>query len=380
MKENMALKLNWFGMPASNDNGNAQRRSWRGQILLTFAVFGFIAAVAYADSRVDEISLGYLYILPVALSALVNRRRTTLAIIIICVLLHDLFGPPHPLIPRLFLNFFALAAFSAVALVVKHLGKEREALSEIIRRQRDELDAEINLASQVQQQLLPLRPPRLEGLEIAAGIKYAQKMGGDYYDFIELPGGDIGIAIADVSGKGMAAALLMPPVEVALRLNANNDSKLSETFESLNRVINDVTDAARFVTLFYGKIRFPEHEFEYINAGHNPPLRFNRRTKTLEWLEAAGTPLGLLPAAHYPASLLRLEAEDIFVFYTDGLTESENPQGEQFSRERIAEIVGRKAGESAQEIYDELQNVLFEFRGSSNYDDDLTLIVMKVSF
>ena len=367
------------GASQTSDQEEAGRRSRRGSLLLSLAVVGFIASVAYADSKVDEISLGYLYILPIALSALVNRRAKTYFVIAVCIILHDYFGPAHRLPFRFAFNLLALIGFVTVALVVSRLQKEREALGEIIRRQRDELDAEINLASQVQQQLLPAGPPVRDGIKIAAGIKYAKKMGGDYYDFIELPDGGIGIAIADVSGKGTAAALLMPPVEVALRLSARNGTTLEQTFQDLNRVINDVTESTRFVTLFYGKLCLSDKRFEFINAGHNPPLRYKSRTETCEWLQAGGMPLGLFPSTQYLVQTIQLESEDILVFYTDGVTESENAAGEEFASGRVAEIVSRHAMETAQEIYNELRKWLFDFRGGDNFDDDLTLIVMKIS-
>ena len=374
-----ALDLSRGRIRQTSDQENARRRSQRGRVLLSLVVFGFVAAVAYADSKVDEISLGYLYILPIALSALISRRAPTFCVIAVCIVLHDYFGPAHHLPFRIAFNLMALISFTAVALVVNRLGREREALGDIVRRQRDELDAEINLASQVQQQLLPAAPLARKGIELAAGIKYAQKMGGDYYDFIELPDGGIGIAIGDVSGKGIAAALLMPPVEIALRLSARNGVALEETFEDLNRVINDVTDSARFVTLFYGKLCLTKKKLQFINAGHNPPLRFNSKTNACEWLRATGMPLGLFANAQYSVRTIQLEPRDIVVCYTDGLTESENSAGEEFAPERIYDIVSRHAEESAQEISNRLHAALFEFRGRDSYDDDVTLIVMKNS-
>ncbi len=199
---------------------SSPRRSRPGSISLSLIVVAFIVAVAYADSRVDEISLGYLYLLPLVLSALVNRRLTTFSLIVVCIFLHDLFGPQHTIVARVVLNLTALTGFSVVALFVNRLAKQRRSLSEIARRQRDELAAEIRLAMEVQQRLLPTSTPMPPQIESAGGMTYAKGVGGDYYDFIELTEGDIGIAIADVSGKGVAAALLMPAIEVGLRLGA----------------------------------------------------------------------------------------------------------------------------------------------------------------
>ena len=126
-RDALSLKMPQFWLTPVSDHDQARRRSQRGHILLTLAVLGFIAAVAYADSKVEEISLGYLYVLPIALSGLINRRLTTFCVIAVCIMLHDYFGPPHTLIPRLLLNLFALVAFSAVALIANRLGRERDA-------------------------------------------------------------------------------------------------------------------------------------------------------------------------------------------------------------------------------------------------------------
>lgn len=356
---------------------SSPERSRPGIIPLSLIVVASVIAVAYADSKVDEISLGYLYLLPLVLSALVNKRFTTFLLIVVCIFLHDLFGPQQTIVLRVVLNLTALTGFSVVAIFVNRLASQRRALTEIVRRQRDELAAEIRLATEVQQQLLPTRtriPPQIES---AGGMTYAKGVGGDYYDFIELPGGDMGVAIADVSGKGVASALLMPAIEVALRLDALGRQIMLETFQSLNKVLYDVTHAARYVTLFYGKLHVRLNQFEYINAGHNPPLWFRQGTKTAEWLDSSSTPLGILPTADYATRTIQLEKGDILVLYTDGLTEAENTKGDEFSRERLLQVVREHAASHAQEIYDVVRARTKEFRGSDNFEDDLTLIVLK---
>lgn len=344
---------------------------------LSLIVVAFVVAVAYADSRVDEISLGYLYLLPLVLSALVNKRLTTFSLIVVCIFLHDVFGPQHTIVARVTLNLTALAGFSIVALFVNRLARQRRALTEIVRHQRDELAAEIHLATEVQQQLLPTGTTMPPQIETAGGMTYARGVGGDYYDFIELPGGDIGIAIADVSGKGVAAALLMPAIEVALRLDALRRHAMLETFQSLNKVMYDVTHASRYATLFYGKLHVRLNQLEYINAGHNSPLWFRQGTKTAEWLDSSGTPLGLLPVAHYATKTVELGKGDILVLYTDGLTEAANTRGDEFSRERLLQLVREHAASNAQEIYDVVRARVGEFRGTEGFDDDLTLLVLK---
>lgn len=356
----------------------ARRRSQMGNALLTLTVCGFIAAVAYADSKVDEISLGYLYILPIALSGLINRLGTSILFVVICVALHDLYGPPQTLGYRVVLNTMAALGFTAVAVITNRMGKEREAMANIIQRQHDDLAREIRLASRVQQRLLPPRAPLIPGIEIACGITYLKEMGGDYYDFIEISDDQLGVAIADVSGKGTAAAIMMPAIGVALRMEALNDQDTAQGFGNLNSVFCEVTENARFVTLFYGQFQVSTKTLEYINAGHSPPFLYRQNTKTSDWLDAVGPPVGMFEGSEYPANTIRLDAGDILVFYTDGLSEAENAEGEQFSKDAIARIAVQNAAKSGREIFDDLMDGVNEFRGSRAFDDDLTLIVLKV--
>lgn len=368
-------KLSFAGTLTSE---NAYLRSRAGNFLLTLLVCVFIAAIAYADSRVQEISLGFLYVLPIALSGLVNRLPTSLFFAAVCVLLHDIFGPPHLVFPRILLNLFALVGFLIVILVVNRMKKESQALSSIVHQQHDELTREIQLATEVQQRLLPRETPQVEGVEIAAGINYYNEMGGDYYDFIKLPNGDLGISIADVSGKGTAAAMLMPAIGVGLRLEALNDQNTTQGFQNLNKVICEVTENSRFATLFYGHLRVSARKLEYINAGHCPPLLFRQKQNKSEWLEAVATPLGLFAEALYPRTVTEFESSDVLICYTDGLSEAENAYGRQFGKHEIARLAKLNAEKSAQKIYDAILRGVDNFRGDEKLSDDLTLIVLKI--
>jgi sigma-B regulation protein RsbU (phosphoserine phosphatase) len=202
-------------------------------------------------------------------------------------------------------------------------------------------------------------------------------MGGDYYDFIEINENKCGIAIADVSGKGTAAAIVMPTIEVALRMEALNGQDMAKGFRNLNKVICEVTENARFVTLFYGQLKISDRTLEYINAGHIPPLRYRQKDQKPYWLEAIGPPVGLFDGSDYTTKTIQFEAYDVLVLYTDGLSEAEDTQGDQFSREAIARITMKNASKCAQEIFDSLMNGVNEFRSNKQFDDDMTLIVVK---
>ena len=137
----------------------------------------------------------------------------------------------------------------------------------------------------------------------------------------------------------------------------------------------EITESAKFVTLFYGKFNRSTKTLEYVNAGHNPPLHYRRRDARIEWLEASGTPLGMFEKMDYEARQIALEAGDILICYTDGLSEAEDADGAQFSKEQIALLTVQNANRGAQEIYDKLMDGVNEFRGAKEFDDDLTLVL-----
>jgi len=346
------------------------------EVLLFFLVCGGIGAVAYADSHVETISLAYLYILPLALAAMTFRIRVTLPLVFLCVALHDLFSPVPDIIRlRLALNAMALTGFSAVVLVVEKLSGQRRHLAAVIRRQRDELQREINLAAEVQRRLLPVLPPHIPGIELASRMTPAHTVGGDYFDFIQPSDDDLDIVIADVTGKGAAAALLMSSTVTALRLGAPHARSIDRLLGAVSRILYNETDTARFVTLCYARLHPSELRLECSNAGHLPPLVV--RSGRCEWLEVGGFPLGLFPMATYETATTYLRDGDVVVFYTDGLTEAENGEGEQFTRERLAHLVATHKEESANELMEQIYTSAVRFRGSEAFDDDLTLIVLK---
>lgn len=348
--------------------------------LLTVAVVGAIAAVAYADSLVETISLGYLYVLPLSLSAMVHRLRTTMLLLVVCVLLHDWLGPFEPtfgwtMVAR---HLLTLVGFSTAVLVVHQLTVKRRELAEVVRVQRDQLAREIQLAAEVQQRLLPRQAPQMPGYEVAGQMQAARTIGGDYYDFIQLSDGDLGLVVADVSGKGVAAALLMPSVEMALRLGAERAAKPPELVATLNQHFLEFTDAARYVTLFYAKLHAAERVLEYTNAGHLPPLLVRSNGSEM-WLEGGGTVVGLISEAEYTSRSVLLLPGDVLVLYTDGLTEAENPAGKEFSRRRLLSCVQQDRMRSAEEILTGLHGSVAEFVGAGQLSDDLTLVVLKVT-
>ena len=186
-----------------------------------------IGCVAYADSRVEDVSLGYLYILPLSFSAILLSARLTYAIVIVCIFFHDLFGPPiHHIQGRILHNLAALVGFTFVVVILRWFVAQRNALNELTRHQRDELLKEVELAAEVQRLFLPRSDPETAGFEISGAMHPARVVGGDYYDYLPRPDGRMRLVIADVSGKGVAAALLMSATAAAVQLETNEPRKV----------------------------------------------------------------------------------------------------------------------------------------------------------
>src|SRR3984893_17182956 len=182
-------------------------------------VLGAIAAVAYVDHLVVSTSLVYLYIFPLGISAILLRKEVTYSLIPVCILFHDYWSPRiiHPGI-RIFDNLFTLLCFSFVVYVIQRYIEERELLAETIQLQRDDLLRDVELAAQVQRMFLPVGTPAIAGLEIAGMMRPFKSVGGDYYDCLPINANTIQIAIGDVSGKGVSAALLMSATAAAMRV------------------------------------------------------------------------------------------------------------------------------------------------------------------
>ena len=351
--------------------------------LLNFVVATAVAAVAYTDwVIVADVSLGYLYVLPIALSALVNPLPFTLGLGVICTILSDMFGPPIISLQWRVVHYaIYLASFLVVGFFVTAIAKQRDHMAEEIRKQRDEYERDLAQAAQVQHRVLP-QPLTLPGIELAAEMKTARLLGGDYYDFFPVSDDIVDVVIADVSGKGSAAALLMPSLAVALRLRARELEGPAQVIKDLDEVLKKVTSPATFVTMFYARFHRVSRVLQYASAGHNPPLLLRSGTgqaigETMQ-LEEAGPILGILPSARFFDTSITLEPGDLLTLYTDGVTEQENEQGEEFSVDRLQEIVRRQGTESAAAVVAHVTEAVATFAGRKEQADDLTIVVLKV--
>jgi len=338
-----------------------------------------IGCVAYADSRVEDVSLGYLYILPLSFSAILLSARLTYAIVVVCIFFHDLFGPPiHHIQGRILHNLAALIGFMFVVAILRWFVAQRNALNELTRNQRDALLQEVELAAEVQRLFLPRSDPETAGFEISGAMHPARVVGGDYYDYIPRPDGRMRLVIADVSGKGVAAALLMSATAAAVQLETNEPRKLCDVASHLNKELYALQDEGRFVTVLLGELDPRSGQLRYINCGHNPALLLRGDGGEALWLHASCTPVGMTPEMDCSLEEIRLAAGDIMVWYTDGLTEASDRDAKEFGTSRLLESVRLHAGGSSREICDQLWRDVAAFTQRDSLDDDLTLMVVKM--
>jgi serine phosphatase RsbU (regulator of sigma subunit) len=244
------------------------------------------------------------------------------------------------------------------------------------RLERERLERELALASEIQQRFQPAAPPQVPGYELQ-GISFpCYEIGGDYYDFIQREDGRLVIALGDVSGKGTAAALLMSSLHAAVHAQAGSHNSLVATISAVNRYLAENIPANRFVTLFYAELDPQAGTLAFLNAGHNPPLIIHS-AGTVEQLASGGLPLGIKPDAEYREGRTHLQPGDVLVIYSDGVTEAVSPTGEEFGPTRLYEVVSRNIDASAAGIRDRIESALTKFSQGTSAADDITLVIVK---
>lgn len=244
------------------------------------------------------------------------------------------------------------------------------------RMERERLEQELELATEIQQRFQPAGPPVIEGYEFQ-GISFScYEIGGDYYDFIGRENGRMLIALGDVSGKGTAAALLMSSLHAAIHAQVSARSSLEEMVKSVNQYLADNTPANRFVTLFATELDPATGVLKYINAGHNPPL-IGRSDGTIIQLSSGGFPLGIMPGAEFESGETRLERGESLVIYSDGVSEANNIRDEEFGMERLCEVVRNNLKASAAGMRDKVESALSAFTQTAPANDDITLVIVK---
>jgi serine phosphatase RsbU (regulator of sigma subunit) len=242
--------------------------------------------------------------------------------------------------------------------------------------ERERLEREQQVASEIQQRFLPASAPIVAGYELQ-GISFpCYEIGGDYYDFIHREDGKLVVALGDVSGKGTAAALLMSSLHAAVHAQADIHNSLAKTIGAVNRYLVESIPANRFVTLFYAELDPKNGALAFLNAGHNPPLIVHAGG-TMEQLAAGGLPLGIMPNADFREGNTKLHPGDVLVIYSDGVSEATNPAGEEFGPTRLYEVVARNLDASAGGIRDRIESALTKFCQGTPAADDITLVICK---
>ena len=271
-----------------------------------------------------------------------------------------------------------LLAAAQLALIIENERLVEKAVTE------ERLRRELALAAEVQQRLFPDSAPLVPGIELSGVCQPARGVGGDYYDFIELGGGRTGIAIADVSGKGISAALVMSSVQAYLRSQtvARNGSEdgIGALVERINLLLCNSTGAATYVTFFYAQYDAATRRLTYVNAGHNPPMLLRARAAAEPFvrLTSGGPVVGIFESMGFEQESIELESGDILVAYTDGVTEAVDLAGEEFGEDRLVEAIGAAADLPADAIRDAVLGRVHEWSAGAPQHDDLTLVITKV--
>jgi serine phosphatase RsbU (regulator of sigma subunit)/anti-sigma regulatory factor (Ser/Thr protein kinase) len=268
----------------------------------------------------------------------------------------------------------SLAARTAPAIRVAQL--VREQATEVAARER--LEQELQVATLIQQQFLPRSLPDLPDWQVAAYYGPARAVGGDFYDFIELPDGRVGVVVGDVTDKGVPAALVMARTHSVLRAEAPRLVEPGAVLARANAVLCEEMPANMFVTCLYGVLEPSTGRFVFANAGHNLP--YLRSVGTVDELRATGMPLGLLPGMAYEEAEAIVDAGQGLLLYSDGFVEAHAPDGEMYGFPRLRDAYGAFEGDTGSELVDRLLDELHAFTGRGwEQEDDLTLVALRRS-
>src|SRR3989454_8294998 len=245
---------------------------------------------------------------------------------------------------------------------------------QLIEKQR--LETQLEVARQVQLELLPPRDPQLEGFDISAYNFPTEEVSGDYYDWVRVYDDQIGVVIADVAGKGVPAALLMAFLRASLRAASHIGYAPHISMSKVNHLLWESIERNQFVTAFYGLLDASNRTLAYTNAGHNPPLLMDAEGNA-RFIDRGGVPLGMFRDTRYYEYYLTLQPGEIFVLYTDGVTEATNTAGEEYGRDRLIDAVRRSRELSARKMIDFLHRDLMQWTDGKGATDDVTFFIVK---
>ena len=266
-------------------------------------------------------------------------------------------------------EFGALAgAFNQMAQDVEH----RQQL--VVERER--LKRELELCRRIQTEMLPHAPLRLGATEVKGISIPAREVGGDFFNYFELPGGDVAVLVGDVSGKGISAALLMANIQATLRARLPLEPDLARLTNAIDQEIEAATPPGVYATLFLAIVQPDERTLRYVNAGHHP--QFLIRGEGIVPLPSGGMPVGLFAGHGYVERTVQLADEDVLFFYTDGLVEVENETGEMFGPDRLESLLRKYSGEGVDVLLERAEQGVRGFRGAAEPFDDVTLMALRL--
>jgi sigma-B regulation protein RsbU (phosphoserine phosphatase) len=264
--------------------------------------------------------------------------------------------------------------YSVGSLAIISIENKRLFLEEL---EKQKMEEELELAREIQQNLLPQTFPRFSNFDIAAVNMSSKQVGGDYYDVIPFDKNNFYIAIADVSGKGTPASLLMANIQAFLQVICRHGLEIEKSTGLINDLISANTSDGRFITFFWALINNEEKKITYVNAGHNHPLLI--RDGEIRKLHKGGMILGVMETTiPYDSETINLQKDDVIVLFTDGISEAMNKEFEEFSDKRLEEKCVKLSSFSAKEILDGITNEVTNFTIGASQSDDITMLVLKV--
>jgi sigma-B regulation protein RsbU (phosphoserine phosphatase) len=275
------------------------------------------------------------------------------------------------------LNAYAKDELEILGLLASHVAIIIEKVmlhDQMIEKQR--LEAQLEVARQVQLELLPARDPKLEGFDISAYNFATEEVSGDYYDWVRIYDDQIGLVIADVSGKGVPAALLMAFLRASLRAATHIGYAPHISMSKVNNLLWESIERNQFVTAFYGVLDAANRTLAYSNAGHNPPFLMEENG-TVHFEERGGVPLGMFRDARYYEYYATIEPGQMLVLYTDGATEATNRAGDEYGRDRLVEAVRSCRHLRAREIIDFIHHDVLNWTEGLGPTDDVTFFIVK---
>ena len=244
--------------------------------------------------------------------------------------------------------------------------------------EKERLECELELARKLQQSILPRELPELPGFSCAARSRSARQVGGDFYDAISLSEGRVGLIMADVSDKGMSAALYMALTRSLIYAEAKRNPSPREVLLTVNRLLLEMSQADMFVTVFYGVLDSVQGSLRYARAGHDRPLLFNRKTGAYRFLAGKGSALGFIEEVSLEEASVDLHPGDLLVLYTDGITDANSATGEFYGVGRLCETVCSAGGLAAAALCDHIFTVVDRFQAGAAQYDDMALLVVEV--